>query len=35
MADAIPNCQARFLSDEGRFSLLPNHVEEILGAMVA
>jgi len=34
LAEAIPNCQAMFIPDEGHFSLLPNHVDEILGVLV-
>jgi pimeloyl-ACP methyl ester carboxylesterase len=34
LAEAIPNCHARFLANEGHFSLLPNHADEILGALV-
>lgn len=34
LAQAIPNCQARFIPGEGHFSLLPNHVEEILNTLV-
>ncbi|UCC40416.1 MAG: alpha/beta hydrolase [Candidatus Aminicenantes bacterium] len=33
LAQAIPNCQARFIPGEGHFSLLPNHVEEILNTL--
>jgi pimeloyl-ACP methyl ester carboxylesterase len=33
LAEVIPHCQARFLPDEGHFSLLPNHIEEILGSL--
>lgn len=32
LATAIPNCHARFYADEGHFSLLPNRMEEIMGA---
>jgi len=35
VADAIPNCQARFLENEGHLSLPYNHVREYLGALVA
>ena len=35
VASAIPNCQARFLPDEGHFSLIVNHAEEILSVLVA
>jgi len=34
LAQTIPNCQARFFPNEGHFSLLPNHVEEILNSLV-
>jgi pimeloyl-ACP methyl ester carboxylesterase len=34
VAQAIPNCQARFIPGEGHFSLLPNYVEEILNTLV-
>jgi pimeloyl-ACP methyl ester carboxylesterase len=34
LAKAIPNCHARFLPNEGHFSLLPNHVDEILDVLV-
>ncbi len=34
LAQAIPNCQARFIPSEGHFSLLPNYVEEILNTLV-
>jgi len=34
LAQAIPNCQARFISGEGHFSLLPNYVGEILNTLV-
>jgi len=30
VASAIPSCQARFLPEEGHFSLAGNHIEEIL-----
>lgn len=32
LATAIPNCRSRFYADEGHLSLLPNHMEEIIGA---
>lgn len=35
LAAAIPNCQARFLEDEGHFSLPVNHMEEILRTLIA
>ncbi|MFC1904367.1 alpha/beta fold hydrolase [Chloroflexota bacterium] len=34
LAQAIPNCQARFIPGEGHFSLLPNYVDEILNTLV-
>ena len=34
LADTIPNCRAKFIPEEGHFSLLPNHVQEILEALV-
>lgn len=34
LADTIPNCQAKFIPGEGHFSLLPNHAQEILEALV-
>ena len=34
IAEAIPKCHARFLPNEGHFSLLPNHVDEILNTLV-
>ncbi len=34
LAETLPRCQARFLPNEGHFSLLPNHIEEILGVLV-
>ena len=34
LAQAIPNCHARFLPNEGHFSLLPHHVDEILNTLV-
>ena len=34
LAAAIPHCQARFLSQEGHFSLPVNHMEEILRTLV-
>jgi len=30
VASAIPSCQARFLPEEGHFTLSGNHIEEIL-----
>jgi pimeloyl-ACP methyl ester carboxylesterase len=35
MAEVIPNCQARFLPDEGHISLIINHAKEILSDLVA
>jgi hypothetical protein len=32
--DTIPNCRAEFIADEGHFSLLPNHAQEILDVLV-
>ncbi len=34
LAETIPNCRASFLPQEGHFSLLPNHVDEILSVLV-
>jgi pimeloyl-ACP methyl ester carboxylesterase len=34
LAEAISNCPARFIPGEGHFSLLPNHVGEILNTLV-
>jgi pimeloyl-ACP methyl ester carboxylesterase len=34
VADAIPNCRATFLEDEGHLSLPYNHMREILGSLV-
>lgn len=34
VAQAIPNCQANFLADEGHFSLPVNHMRAILGTLV-
>ena len=34
VANAIPNCRARFLPDEGHLSLAYNHIEEILSVLV-
>jgi pimeloyl-ACP methyl ester carboxylesterase len=34
LADTIPKCQAKFIPEEGHFSLLPNFVQEILKALV-
>ena len=35
LADAIPNCNARFYEDEGHLTLPHNRMKEILGALVA
>ena len=35
VADAIPNCQATFFENEGHFSIIYNHMEEILSVLVA
>jgi pimeloyl-ACP methyl ester carboxylesterase len=35
MAEVIPNCQARFLPDEGHISLIINHAKQILSNLVA
>lgn len=35
VANAIPNCRARFFPDEGHISLITNHAEEILNDLVA
>jgi len=35
VADAIPNCNATFLKDEGHFSIARNHIREILNVLVA
>lgn len=34
LANTIPNCRAKFIPDEGHFSLLPNYAQEILEALV-
>jgi pimeloyl-ACP methyl ester carboxylesterase len=34
VAEAIPNCRAVFYEDEGHASLLANHQEAILGALI-
>lgn len=34
LANTIPNCCAKFIPEEGHFSLLPNHAQEILEALV-
>ncbi len=35
VASSIPNCQARFLPGEGHFSLIGNHIEEILTVLTS
>jgi pimeloyl-ACP methyl ester carboxylesterase len=35
VADAIPNCHATFFDNEGHFSIIFNHMEEILSVLVA
>ncbi len=35
VADTIPNCHAKFLPDEGHFSIIPNNLEDILRVLVA
>jgi pimeloyl-ACP methyl ester carboxylesterase len=35
VADAIPNCRARFLPGEGHFDLIGNHIEEILTVLTS
>ena len=35
VANAVPNCRAKFLPDEGHLSLAHNHIEEILSILVA
>ena len=35
VANAIPNCRARFLPDEGHHSLAYNHIQEILSVLVS
>jgi len=34
VADAIPNCHATFLKDEGHFTLPINHIREILSTLI-
>jgi hypothetical protein len=34
VADSIPGCQATFFEDEGHFSVIYNHMAEILGVLV-
>ena len=34
-AQAIPNCHATFYPDEGHFSLVVDHMEEILGSLMS
>jgi pimeloyl-ACP methyl ester carboxylesterase len=35
VAESIPNCQATFLEEEGHFSLVYNHIDEILRILVS
>jgi pimeloyl-ACP methyl ester carboxylesterase len=35
VANTIPNCHATFFENEGHFSIIYNHLEEILSALVA
>jgi hypothetical protein len=35
VASAIPDCDARFLPEEGHFSLIGNHIEEILTVLTS
>lgn len=35
VAEAIPNCHATFFDNEGHFSIVANHLAEILRAVVA
>ena len=35
LAGAIPNCRARFIPNEGHYSLLPNHAGEIITTLLA
>ena len=35
LADAIPDCEARFYHGEDHLSLFANHPEEILSALIA
>lgn len=35
LADRIPNCQAKFYSQEGHFSLWLNHIEEIMTTLIS
>ena len=35
VANAVPDCQAKFLPDEGHLSLAHNHIEEILSVLVS
>jgi len=34
VANAVPNCRAKFLPDEGHLSLAHNHIEEILSILI-
>ena len=35
VADTIPNCHPTFFEDEGHFSVIYNHIEEILNVLAA
>lgn len=35
VADSLPECKATFLEDEGHFSLIYNHMEDILSLLAA
>ncbi len=35
VADTIPNCHPTFFEDEGHFSVVYNHIEEILSTLAA
>ena len=35
VADSLPNCKATFLEDEGHFSMIYNHMEDILSLLAA
>lgn len=35
VADSIPDCQATFFDDEGHFSLVINHLEDIISVLMA
>jgi len=34
VANAVPNCRAKFLPDEGHLSIAHNHIEEILSVLI-